>query len=64
MIKQKTQKWIIKTFCKTYYDLILELLCKKEAQIENLKKINEYLRNENQKLKLYERYYNDKTIRY
>ena len=35
---------------------MFKLLCEKETQIENLKKINEYLRDENQKLKLYERY--------
>lgn len=52
----KAQRWILKTFCKTYYDEIFKLLCKKETQIDNLKKINKYLINENQKLKIYERY--------
>lgn len=50
------QKWILKTLCKTYYNKIFKLLCEKETQIENLKKINQYLRDENQKLKIYERY--------
>lgn len=53
------QKWICKNLCKNYYNSLFELLCKKETQIENIKKINQYLRDENQKLKIYERYYND-----
>lgn len=51
----KIEKWIFKHFCKNYYKTILKLLCEKETQIENLKTIIEYLRNENQKLKIYER---------
>lgn len=52
----KIQKWIFKTLCKSYCNTIFKLLCEKETQIENLRRINEYLRNENQKLKIYERY--------
>lgn len=55
----KIEKWIFEHFCKNYYKTIFKLLCEKEAQIENLKTIIEYLRNENQKLKIYERCYND-----
>lgn len=55
----KIQKWILKIFCQTYYNKIFKLLCEKETQIDNLKKINTYLINENQKLKFYERNHND-----